>query len=252
MVTTLAVFHLKGGVGKTAAAVNLSYLAAQSGVQTLLCDLDPQGSATYYFRVKPKVKAAEKIFLKGGKHIVRNIKGTDYEHLDLLPADMSYRRLAVTLELAKQSKQRLHTILEPLHDAYPYIILDCPPNMTRIAENVFIAADYLLVPVVPSTLALRAYTQLLTFFDDKGYDKGKIVTFFSMVEKKKKMHREIMHEMAMQSPHLLCSTIPYLADIEKMGVYREPVLAFAPHALASRAYRALWAEIQERVHAGNS
>jgi cellulose biosynthesis protein BcsQ len=251
-VTTLAVFHIKGGVGKTAASVNLSYLAAQSGAQTLLCDLDPQGAATYYFRIKPKVKAAEKIFLKGGKHIVRNIKGTDYEHLDLLPADISYRRLAVALELAKQSKQRLRTILEPLRHAYTYIILDCPPNMTRIAENVFIAADYLIVPVIPSTLALRAYTQLLTFFDDQGYDKGKIVAFFSMVEKKKKMHRDIMHDMSAQSPQLLRSTVPYLADIEKMGVYREPVLAFAPHALASRAYRALWAEIQERVHAGNS
>ena len=245
--TTLAVFHIKGGVGKTAAAVNLSYLAAQSGAPTLICDLDPQGSATYYFRVKPKVKAAEKIFLKGGKHIARNIKGTDYEHLDLLPADISYRHLAITLEQVKQSKQRLRNILEPLHAAYAYIILDCPPNMTLIAENVFIAADHLLVPVVPSTLALRAYTQLLGFFDSQGYDKRKIVTFFSMVEKKKKMHQDIMLDRSQPYHNLLHATIPYLADIEKMGIYREPVTAFAPHAFASHAYQQLWKEIQERL-----
>ena len=55
--TTLALYSNKGGVGKTAAAVNLAYLAARSGKNTLICDLDPQGAATYYLRVKPKVKA---------------------------------------------------------------------------------------------------------------------------------------------------------------------------------------------------
>jgi chromosome partitioning protein len=244
-VVTLAVFHIKGGVGKTAAAVNLSYLAAQSGAQTLVCDLDPQGSATYYFRVNPQVKAAEKVFLKGGKHVARNVKGTDYDNLDLLPADMSYRHLAVTLEQVKQSKQRLRSVFEPLQEIYNYIILDCPPNMTLIAENVFVAADYLLVPVIPSTLALRAYAQLLAFFDSKRYDKQKIMVFFSMVEKKKKMHRDIMHDMVQQYPNILRTTIPYLADIEKMGLYREPVTAYAPHAFAARAYQQLWEEIQE-------
>jgi chromosome partitioning protein len=54
--TTLALYSNKGGVGKTAAAVNLAYLAAQAGLSTLICDLDPQSSATFYFRVKPRLK----------------------------------------------------------------------------------------------------------------------------------------------------------------------------------------------------
>jgi chromosome partitioning protein len=67
--TTLALYSNKGGVGKTAAAVNLSYLAALSGAKTLICDLDPQSSASYYFRVKPKLKAGAKGFIRGGKQI---------------------------------------------------------------------------------------------------------------------------------------------------------------------------------------
>ena len=64
----------KGGVGKTAAAVNLSYLAAQAGAKTLICDLDPQSSATYYFRVKPKLKFGAKRFIKGGKQINKSMR----------------------------------------------------------------------------------------------------------------------------------------------------------------------------------
>ena len=64
--TTLALYGNKGGVGKTAAAVNLAYLAAQSGRSTLICDLDPQSSTTYYFRVKPKLKRKARGFERGG------------------------------------------------------------------------------------------------------------------------------------------------------------------------------------------
>jgi len=60
----LATYNIKGGVGKTSAAVNLAYLSARGGARTLLWDLDPQGASTYLFRVKPKVKG-------GGRKLVR-------------------------------------------------------------------------------------------------------------------------------------------------------------------------------------
>ena len=87
--TVLSVYNIKGGVGKTATAVNLSYLAANEDKSTLLCDLDPQSSATYYFRIKPKMKTGLKPLVKGKKSLEKNIKGTDYNCLDLLPADFS-------------------------------------------------------------------------------------------------------------------------------------------------------------------
>ena len=52
----LAAYNIKGGVGKTSAAVNLAWLAAASGARTLICDLDPQGAATWCFRVRMKVR----------------------------------------------------------------------------------------------------------------------------------------------------------------------------------------------------
>ncbi|MCK5709974.1 MAG: AAA family ATPase, partial [Deltaproteobacteria bacterium] len=65
----IAIYSMKGGVGKTAAAVNLSYLAASEGASTLLCDLDPQGASTYYFRIRASKSFNTNKFIKGGKHI---------------------------------------------------------------------------------------------------------------------------------------------------------------------------------------
>ncbi|MGQ4807259.1 Sporulation initiation inhibitor protein Soj [Candidatus Entotheonellaceae bacterium PAL068K] len=241
----LALYHFKGGVGKTAAAVNLAYLAAQSGASTLLCDLDPQSSATFYYRIAPKLSFRLKHFVKGGKYVSRHIKGSDYAHLDLLPATLSHRHLARALTNVKGSRQGLRRMLEPLKSDYTYIILDCPPSLTRVADNILTVADCILVPVIPSTLAVRAYEQLVSFCHQKRYDIHKIVAFFSMVESRKKLHRQIMDQMRTQCTGLLSSTIPYLADIEHMGVARAPVTASAPTTRAARSYQQLWRELQE-------
>jgi chromosome partitioning protein len=246
-VTTLAVYHMKGGVGKTATAVNIAYLAAQAGDRTLLCDLDPQSSATYYFRVKPKLASSTRRFIRGGKHIAGEIKGTDYEGLDLLPAALSHRHLASAFEKAKQPKQRLRDMFAPLQEEYRYIILDCPPTITLVAENIFNAADYLLVPLIPSTLSMRAYQHFLAFYAKKNYDQHNVLAFFSMVEKHKKLHRDIVNAMPKQYHGIMHSLIPYLSDIEKMGLDREPVPASRPRSLAAQSYQQLWNEIQERM-----
>ena len=81
----LATYNIKGGVGKTTAAVNLAYIAALSGHTTLVWDLDPQGASSYYFRVKPKIKGGSKQLIAGKRELDGLIKGTDYENLDLLP-----------------------------------------------------------------------------------------------------------------------------------------------------------------------
>ena len=245
--TTLALYSNKGGVGKTAAAVNLSYLAAQTGAKTLLCDLDPQSSATYYFRVKPKLRSGAKGFIKGGKQVYKSIKGTDYENLDLLPADFSLRNLDVTFNTLRRSKKRLKKILTPFTAEYDLIILDCPVTINILAENIFNAVDYTLVPLIPTTLSVRTYRQLLAFCRKKKYGVDKIYTFYSMVDRHKKMHKELMTALASEFDGILQSPIPYLAQIEKMGIHREPVAVFAPKSVASKSYQNLWHKVQKAI-----
>lgn len=242
----IAVYNIKGGVGKTATSVNLSYLSAASGYRTLLCDLDPQGSASYYFRVKPAKKFSADKLLKGGKHIERNIRGTDYDNLDILPADFTYRNLDLALDDLKKSRSRLKKILKPLRAEYDHIFLDCPPNITLLSENLFYAADIMLIPFIPTTLSMLSFSKLLDFFKQSNLDKKKLIVLFSMVEKRKKIHQEMMQHFKGHK-RILNMSIPYLADVEKMGIHRQPVPAFSPNSVAGRAYSELWQELQKHL-----
>ena len=245
--TTLAIYSNKGGVGKTAAAVNLAYLAAQSGLNTLICDLDPQASTTFYFRVKPKLKPKARGLVRGRRQIERSIKGTDYENLDLLPADFSHRNLDITFNSQRRRKQRLKLILEPLTKEYDLIVLDTPPTLNVLAENIFNAVDHLLVPLIPSTLSIRTHIQLLSFLKKNKYRSDHVHSFFSFVDGRKKMHRELAAWARQNFNGVLQSAIPYLSQVEQMGTYRQPVPAFAPASRASRAYQNLWDELHQGV-----
>jgi len=245
--TTLALYSNKGGVGKTAAAVNLAYLAARSGFTTLIADLDPQGSATFYFRVKPKLKRKARGLVGGKKQLARSIKATDFENLDLLPADFSHRNLDLAFDRRGRRKQRLDIALKPLRRDYDLIILDCPPTINILAENIFNASDHVLVPLVPTTLSARAYEQLLSFLKENGRNSAQASAFFSMVEGRKKMHRLIMQSPRDQFSGVLRSIIPYLSQIEQMGLFREPVPVSAARSRAALSYQALWAELQQEL-----
>jgi cellulose biosynthesis protein BcsQ len=239
----IGVYNIKGGVGKTAAAVNLAYLAARDGLRTLVWDLDPQGAASFYFRIKPKIKGGSKKMLRGKKEIDELIKGTDYEGLDLLPADFSYRNMDLVLDDAKKPAMRLLKLLRPLSYEYDIIFLDCPPSISLVSENIFQAADALLVPTIPTTLSLRTYRQLLGFVANNNLDRLKLMPFFSMVDRRKRMHLEMIRDLPILHPELLATHIPYASDVERMGMYRKPLAGFAAKGLAAVAYEELWGEV---------
>ena len=243
----LATYNIKGGVGKTAAAVNLAWMAARDGIPTLVWDLDPQGAATYYFRVKPKIKGGSKRLLSRKHDLDDLVKGTDFENLDLLPADFSCRNLDLLLDEQKKPTRQLRKLLKPLGAEYGCIILDCPPSISLVSEAVFEAVDALLVPIIPTTLSLRTLAQLTDFREQQGLDSLRILPFFSMVDRRKKLHQEIVESLPQQYNNLLDAEIPYASDVEKMGVYRAPLGSFAGQSRSVQAYARLWTEIRTKI-----
>jgi chromosome partitioning protein len=243
----LAVYSIKGGVGKTSNAVNLAYTASRNGYRTLVWDLDPQGAGSYYFRIKAKIKGGSKDLIAGKRELDGLIKGTDFDNLDLLPADFSFRNLDLVLDAKKKPTQQLKKLLKPLAEQYDFIFLDCPPNISLLSEAVFEAADVLLSPIIPTTLSLRTLEQLEKFIADNDLNKLTLIPFFSMADRRKKMHRDIMGNLMESHPEMLTTAIPYASDIERMGLERMPLGGYIKKSPSTLAYDALWLEILDRI-----
>jgi chromosome partitioning protein len=243
----LALYSIKGGVGKTSSAVNLAFNALQGGYRTLVWDLDPQGASSYYFRIKPKIKGGSKGLMAGKREMDELIKGTDFENLDLIPADFSYRNLDLLLDDKKNPTRQLKKRLQPLANDYDFVFLDCPPSISLLSEAVFVAADLLLSPIIPTTLSLRTLAQLREFIEEHNLKDTELVPFFSMVDGRKKMHKEIMQGVHVDYPELLQTAIPYASDIERMGLERKPLAAYSGKSRSAKAYNELWQEILART-----
>lgn len=240
--SAIAVYSSKGGVGKTAVAVNLAHASAtRSGRRTLLWDLDAQGSSTFLLRLKPKTAGARKLFareLEIGDGALRS----DFGGLDVLPADDSLRGLDRQLA-DEDKKKRLKKLLRGAEAQYDRVILDCPPGITELTEQIFRAVDLIVVPVVPSPLAMRAYEGIVEHVAARHGGKPPILPVFSMVDRRRRLHREVLDA----NPDW--AAVPYASAIEQMAVHQLPVSELQPASPAARAFGTLWTQIERRLTA---
>jgi len=249
-----AMYNIKGGVGKTTTAVNLAYLAAESGLRTVLWDLDPQGAATFMFRIKAKVKGGGKALISGKRLLDDAIKGTDFENLDLIPADFTYRNMDLLLgdggdaggSAGGKPARTLGKLLAPLAEECDAVFLDCPPGASLASENVLHAADVIVVPLIPTTLSVRTLEQVSDFVGEFKKHRPEIFAFFSMVDRRKKLHREIVDQLTAERSDVAKTAISSLSVIESMSVWRSPVTVIAPNSVAAKSYRALWKELRSK------
>lgn len=244
---TAAVYATKGGVGKTTTAVNLAYAASQAGARTLLWDLDPQGASSFLLRVKPKLKGGVKGLVSGKRLIADGIKASDYPDLDLLPADFSYRNLDLELDSLKKPMIRLKKLLVDLKDDYDLVLLDCPPSVTLASESVLHAADLVCTPLLPAPMSARTADQLSEFVANLDGKPPQLLGFFSMVDKRRSLHREVVEELPRRHPWMTRICVPQASAVEQMGVKRAPLATYAANSAAAQASAELWEQFKERT-----
>ena len=130
------------------------------------------------------------------------------------------------------------------------MVLDCPPGAGRLAEHIVDASDGLLVPLIPGPLSVRALDQLDDLVEPRrtrsiaatAHRTPTLLPFFSMVDRRKRLHRETIEAVQLARPETLSAQIPMSAEIERMPVHREPVVSRSPDGVPARAFAELWRE----------
>ena len=237
----IAVYSVKGGVGKTTFAANLAWCSAHdSGWKTLLWDLDAAGGAAFLLGLEPHAKkAAESVFSRE-RDPAKLIQKTAFASLDVLPSDESLWTLHSQLS-AIGKKRRLAKIAGELAGDYARIILDCPPVLSEVSMQAMRAADLVIVPLPPSPLSSRAFELVAAQVKGSGKKHPPMLPVLSMIDRRRSLHRAALEA----NPNW--PAVPLASALEQCAVHRAPIGAFAPASPAARDMAHLWRAIERKL-----
>ena len=232
-IKTVASYNIKGGVGKTAIAVNLARSSLASRHRTLLWDLDEQGGASTILGHMPAIARRR---VRRTYQLTDHITPSAWTGLDLIPAD------ALLHLVDRHDRPRhLRELLQRIASSYDRVIVDCPPTLGLLTEQIFEMADLIIVPVVPSSLSMTALAQLQAYAQGRDRPSPELLPVFSMVDRRRTAHREALEAAPKQT------AIPYAAAMERMAATGLPIAEIAPGSPAARSLAALWKAAEKRL-----
>jgi cellulose biosynthesis protein BcsQ len=212
----------------------------------LLWDLDPQAASSFAFRVRPRVPDFGRRSLDGGEAFEAAIKQTDYDNLDLLPADFAYRKLDRLLGRFSNPARVVADLLGAIGHGYDTVFLDCAAGFSLLTEGILAAADLVLVPTIPTVLSLRMVARIVKWAD-RAESTSELAAFFNMVDRRKALHRRVCDWPEGRPGVFLNGQIPYASVVEQMTVRRQPLARFAPRDPATSAFSSIWPELHTRL-----
>ncbi|GGX41526.1 ParA family protein [Saccharospirillum salsuginis] len=236
---TVAIHSQKGGVGKTSMTINLAHKAMEFGFETLVIDLDPQGSATFFLGQGQATKLKAKQWLSHEIDWNRYIEATPYEGVFILPARKGLRKLD-RLMSSDVSDKHIKRLLKSLKSQFDLVLIDCPPGINTVIEQAYRAADRVLVPLTPTPLCLESFRTLREFVDDVAIPSAKLAPFFNRVNPRLELHRASLKQFAQNAGEPQLGWVRATTLIEKMAIDKKAVTDSHPAHRVSRDINAMW------------
>ncbi len=255
MAMVLGIANQKGGVGKTATAVNLSTYLAALGRKVLLVDLDPQANATSGLGVDPrKVDFSVYHAINNKISTAQAIRNTELFGYHLLPSSFDLAGASVELVNMKNREFRLNDALTKVRHEYDYIVIDSPPSLGLLTINGLVASDEILIPVQCEYYALEGLAQLLETVDviksNLGKDINILGAVLTMYDKRNKLDRSIAKEVRRNFPgYVFDAVIPRNVDLAEAPGHGKTIFQFNPSSQGALAYKQLAEEVIKRCEA---
>jgi len=251
MGTVYAIANQKGGVGKTTTAVNVSACIAEAGYETLLVDVDPQANATVGLGIERSRAPGLYEVLAGAAAAADALVETPIERLRALPAGAELAAAQVELPRIDGYELRLRGCLEPVRDAFRYVLLDCPPSLGPLTVAALVAADRVIVPVQTEYFALEGLAGLLETLALVQRELNPRLTVAGMLltmhDARTRLGQDVEREVRAHFPDLVFDTvIPRNVRVGEAPSYGLPVTHHDPHSAGAEAYFELAKEVAAR------
>jgi len=253
-VKKIAVYNIKGGVGKTTTSVNLACLLARQGLSVLLWDLDAQGGSSYFFQLQHKNAGQLQRLFDKRSNIYDLIQSTGSYQIDVIAndsefSDLNMQQVSRMTALSYTNFEIIDLALHELKDDFDVCIVDCPPGKSLLHENVFRAMDLMVVPNIPAPLSIYCNEMLLELLSKISNLRMSVLSFYNMVQVNKKMHHQYVFGSKESSEGIrqLNNYIPFYSEIEQITATRQSIFHQLKAAKSNAYYQFLWQEICEKM-----
>ena len=242
----VAIHSQKGGVGKTSTAIHLAHQASEFGFETLLIDLDPQASASYFLSGGDRKGLKARDWLRTSIDWNDFIESSRYDGVYLLPARKSLRKLE-QLMTDEASEKHLKRLLRSLKSQFDLVLIDCPPGINTVIEQAYRAAHKILVPLTPTPLCFESFQHVLEFAAENAIGSEKLMPFFNRVNGRLALHKQSMDGFSERFNAKTPLSIRATTEVEKMALERRAVAEIKPRHPIVRDIQALWKTLMREL-----